>query len=508
MRNAGEAVLLKAAERSPGAEINLEGIMMYDVTVIGCGVTGASVAYELSHYRLSTAVLEKENDVACGTTRANSAIVHAGYDPRPGTVMARLNVAGSRMMEELCARLNVEYKRIGSLVLAFDGNDMETLQELLRRGRSNGVEELRILTRAQALNLEPGLNPEILGALYAPTAAIVSPWGLALAMAQAAVKNGTELFLNSGVEKIENAGDFYRITAGGRVLETRYIVNAAGTFADKINNMAAKPFFRILPVKGEYYVLDKSQGNAVSHTIFQTPDRDGKGVLVSPTVDGNLIVGPTADPAGGPDDTSVTAEGLRKIVGKSLRSVPQIGFRESIRNFAGVRATTDEDDFIVAASPDAPRFVNAAAVKSPGLTAAPAMGPEVRGILEELGLSLPEKLSYIPYRSHTLFKDMAEKQREEALRRDPRYGRVVCRCETVTEGDILQVLRDPIPPASIDGVKRRCRAGMGRCQGGFCGPRVHEILSREAGIPMEQIMQDRTGSWLLTGKTKEGGGQE
>lgn len=481
---------------------------MYDVTVIGCGVTGAAVAYELSHYRLSVAVLEKENDIACGTTKGNSAIVHAGYDPRPGTIMARLNVAGSRMMEELCTRLNVEYRRIGSLVLAFDENDRETLQELLRRGRSNGVEGLRILSKAQTLDIEPALNPEILGALYAPTAAIVSPWGLALAMAQSAVKNGTELFRNAGVETIANMGDFYRITASGRTFETRYLVNAAGTCADKVNNMAAKPFFRILPVKGEYYVLDKSQGTLVSHTIFQTPNKDGKGVLVSPTVDGNLIVGPTADPAQSSDDTAVTAEGLGKVVGRSLRSVPQISFRESIRNFAGVRATTDEDDFLIAASPDAPRFVNAAAIKSPGLTAAPAVGQEVRRILEKLGLSLPEKCSYVPYRSHTLFQDMTAEQREEALRRDPRFGRVICRCESITEGDILQAMRDPVPPVSIDGVKRRCRAGMGRCQGGFCGPRVHEILSRETGIPMERIPQDGSGSWLLTGKTKEGDEQK
>ena len=478
---------------------------MFDVTVIGCGVVGAGIARELSHCRLSVAVVEKENDVACGTTKANSAIVHAGYDPQPGTKMARLNVEGSRMMEDLCRRLNVKYRRVGSLVLAFNDEEMETVRELFRRGEKNGVEGLRILTKEQALETEPGLNPELVGVLYAPTAAIVDPWGLAIAMAQSAVLNGAKLFLNSPVTKITQEDSFYLIEAGKNVLETKYIVNAAGTFADKINDMAARPFFQIAPVKGEYYLLDKSQGSVVSHTIFQTPGKYGKGVLISPTVHGNLIVGPTADPAGEPEDTAVTGQGLEKVVKASLRSDAHINFRESIRNFAGVRATAGEyDDFIIGASPDSPHFVNAAAIKSPGLSASPAIAKEVRRILEKSGLACEEKSAFTDYRRETLFKEMNDAEKNAALVREPLYGRVICRCETITEGDILSVMHSPIPPVSIDGVKRRCNAGMGRCQGGFCGPRVHEILSRETGRPMEQIEQDRTGSYLLTGETKVG----
>ncbi len=479
---------------------------MYDVTVVGCGVVGASVAYELSKYQMSVAILEKENDIACGTTRANSAIVHAGYDPKPGTRMARLNVAGSKMMEDLCSQLGVAYKRIGSFVIAFSAEDMDLLHELLRRGNANGVEGLRILTKDEALEMDPKLNPDIFGALYAPTAAVVDPWGLAIALTQSSVQNGVDLFLNAQVTDIKKMGDHYQVKTIGKTVETKYIVNAAGTHSDQVNNLVAKPFFEIQPVRGEYYLMDKSQGELVQHTIFQTPNKDGKGVLVSPTVHGNLIVGPTADSTKDPDDTSVTEKGLEKVAKTSVRSVAQINFRESIRNFAGVRATTKyEDDFIIEESKDAPQFINVAAIKSPGLSAAPAIGIEVREILQGIGLKCDKKNTPLTkFHKRILFKNMTDAERAEALQRDPHYGRVVCRCETITEGDILQVLHDPIPPVSIDGVKRRCNTGMGRCQGGFCGPRVHEILSRELGIPMEEILQDRTGSYLLTGQTKEG----
>ena len=481
---------------------------MFDVTVIGCGVVGASIAYELSKFDLSVAVLEKENDIACGTTKANSAIVHAGYDPIPGTKMARLNVQGSKMMEALCKRLSVDYKRIGSLVLAFDDADMDTIRELYRRGTANGVEELQILTKEQTLAIEPNLNTEITGSLYAPTAGIVNPWGLAIAMAEITVKNGAELHLNSVVTAIKNQGQFYRIETSSENFDTRYIVNAAGTYSDVINDMTAQPFFKILPVKGEYYLLDKSQGGVVSHTIFQPPQKNGKGVLISPTVHGNLIVGPTADPAENPEDVTVTAQGLEKVIKAALRSSSKVNFRESIRNFTGVRAATAKDDFIIEASKDAPRFVNAAAIKSPGLSAAPAIGLEVRAILESIGLVCCEKENYTDSREQTLFKNMTDDQKQSALKHDPHYGRVICRCETITEGDILLAMHSPISPVSIDGVKRRCNAGMGRCQGGFCGPRVHDILSRETGLPMEQICQDKSGSYLLTGRTKEGGAEE
>lgn len=479
---------------------------MFDVAVIGCGVIGASAAYELSKYRLTIAILEKENDIACGTTKANSAIVHAGYDPRPGTKMARLNVEGSNMMEPLCRRLGVDYKRIGSLVLAFDENDLAMVQILYDRGVKNGVEQLSVLSREQTLALEPNLSPEVRGALYAPTAAVVNPWGLAIAMAETAVKNGAELFRSAEVKKITDMGGFYRAETTAGTVDARYIINAAGTHSAEVNDMAAKPFFQIVPVKGEYYLLDKNQGGIVNHVIFQPPTKDGKGVLISPTVHGNLIVGPTAEPANSDDDTAVTAHGLEKIVSAAMRSSTKVNYRESIRNFSGVRATSEQDDFILGAA--APRFINAAAIKSPGLSAAPAMGPELRRILEREGLVCTPKEQFDDTREHLLFRDMTEEEKEQAIARDPHYGRVICRCETITEGDILAAMHSPIPPVSLDGVKRRCNAGMGRCQGGFCGPRVHEIISRETGIPMLEICQDKAGSRLLVGETKNGGVRE
>lgn len=476
---------------------------MFDVAVIGCGVIGASAAYELSRYRLSVAVLEKENDVACGTTKANSAIVHAGYDPLPGTKMARLNVEGSNMMEPLCRRLSVDYQRIGSLVLAFDETDLATLRVLLERGVKNGVERLALLSREQTLALEPNLAQGVKGALYAPTAAIVNPWGLAIAMAETAVKNGARLLRNAEVTRITAQNGFYRLETAAGTVDARFVVNAAGTHSAEVNDMAAQPHFQILPVKGEYYLLDKNQGGVVHHVIFQPPTKLGKGVLISPTVHGNLIVGPTAETAENDDDTAVTAEGLGKVTAAALRSSAKVNYRESIRNFSGVRATSEQDDFILEAA--APRFVNAAAIKSPGLSAAPAIGPELRRILEREGLTCLPKESFDDTRAHRLFRDMTDGEKRRAIARDPHYGRVICRCETITEGDILEAMRSPIPPVSLDGVKRRCNAGMGRCQGGFCGPRVHEIIHREAGIPMLEICQDKAGSYILTGETKEGG---
>ena len=474
---------------------------MYDVTIIGCGIVGASAAYELSKYKPSVAILEKENDVACGATKANSAIIHAGYDPKPGTKMARLNVLGSKMMKELCRQLSVEYRQIGSLVLAFDDKDMERLKNLYIRGRKNGVEILRIITGEQVVEMEPNINPSVIGALFAPSAAIINPWKLCVAMAQTAVINGAKLHLNSEVIKISSLGDYYHIETTAGSYDTRYIVNASGAYSDRISEMAAKPFFKIIPVKGEYFLLDKSQGGLVNSVVFQTPNENGKGVLVAPTVHGNLIVGPTSDVACDPEDTSVTWKGLKKIINTSMRSSKSIDFRESIRNFAGIRATADCEDFIIEAS--APRFINAAAIKSPGLSAAPAIALEVCELLKKDKLGLQEKEEFKIFSGNVLFKDMTLNERREALKRERSYGRVVCRCETITEGDVLAAIKTPIPPVSIDGVKRRCGTGMGRCQGGFCEPRVHEILSRETGVSMERLCKDREGSYLLSGRTKE-----
>lgn len=479
---------------------------MYDVVIIGCGVVGAATAYQLSRYQLKTLILEASNDVANGTTKANSAIIHAGYDPEPGTLMARLNVDGSRMAAQICARLHVPYIQNGSFVLAFDGEDLESIRALYQRGLQNQVPGLELLTGEQARALEPNLSDQVAGALYAPTAGIVNPWEFALAMAETAVRNGVELRLEAPVTGICAIPRGYRLETPAGAVEARYVVNAAGVQADRVHALLETPGYTLHTVRGEYYLLDKSQGTQVSRVIFQCPNRDGKGVLVSPTVHGNLIVGPNAEPTQDRRDLGTTRPGLDFVREKAVRSVPGLSFRENIRNFAGLRAHSTEPDFILRESPTAPGFFDLAGIKSPGLSSAPAIGKYVvEELLSTAGCELREKADFDDRREHLVFRDLSPEEKAALIRQDPSYGRVICRCETITEGEILAALRGPIPPRTINGVKRRCNAGMGRCQGGFCGPRVHEILARELHIHPSDILMDQPGTYLITGETKEAG---
>ncbi len=471
---------------------------MYDVAVIGAGVVGANILRALSAYTLSLALLEKENDVGTGASRANSAIVHAGYDPKPGTKMARLNVQGSRMMEPLCRELSVPYKRNGAMVLAFDEDDARTVRALYQRGLDNGVEPLELLSPAEALALEPNLNPHITLALRAPGSAIISPWELAVACCDNAVQNGADFFPNSPVTSLEPIEGGWRIGTPSRTLTARFVVNCAGVYADRVNELAGGGGFAILPSKGEYYVFDKSQNQVVGHTIFQCPSAVGKGVLISPTVHGNLIVGPDASDVTDRDDTSTEAERLAFVRATAARSCDKVNYRESIRTFAGVRANCTEPDFIIELS--RPGFVNAAGIRSPGLSASPAIALEVLSILENAGLRLEKKPDYCPTREKTFFQTLPEAEKQALIARDPHFGRVVCRCESITEGEILQALASPTCPPSLDAVKRRCNAGLGRCQGGFCGPRVCELIARTRGLDPTAVLKDLAGSYILTHK--------
>ena len=474
---------------------------MYDVVIIGCGIVGAATAFELSKYRLKVGIVERENDVACGTTKANSAIIHAGYDPVPGTLMARLNVRGAALARELCAALDVPYLPCGSLVLGFSPEDQAHLEELYRRGVANGVPDLALLTGDEARALEPNLSPAVTAALHAPTAAICSPWEYGLALAETAVRNGAELQLETAVTGLTPTEEGWRVETNRGVLEARYVVNAAGLEAQTIHEMAAPPSFAIHPSRGQYFLLDKSEGGRVGRVIFQCPNEKGKGVLVSPTVHGNLIVGPDAEPVEG-DDTSTTSAGLAFVRETALRSVPSVDFRTSIRNFAGVRASTGAKDFIIELS--APHFLDLAGICSPGLSAAPAIGEYAVELLGQAGLALERKEDFQASRKRVRFREMSPEEKAKLVAEHPAYGRVICRCETVTEGEILDALAGPIPPRSVDGVKRRAGAGLGRCQGGFCGPRVVELLAREQHRSPGDIPQERTGSWLLVRETKGG----
>ncbi len=474
---------------------------MYDVAIIGSGIVGAACAYRLSRFNLKTVVIEKNNDVCCGTTKANSAIIHAGYDPKPNTLMARLNVEGSKMTQEICEKLDIPYKQIGSLVAAFSEEEAKTIEELYQRGVKNGVQDIKVIGKDELKKLEPNISDEAVCALYAPTAAIVNPWEYGLAMAETAVRNGTEIMLEAevtGIDKKENSWNIH--TAKGDI-EAAYVINAAGVNSDDIHNMVAEETFRILPSAGEYYLLDKSEGTRVSHIVFQCPNKEGKGTLVAPTVHGNLIVGPNSV-SGDKEDISTKTASLDFIRETALKSVPSIAFRENIRNFTGIRANSTINDFIIEFA--AEHFLDLAGIKSPGLSAAPAIAKMAEEMLIENGLEAVEKENFIDKRTHIVFKHLSAPVKNQVIYQNPAYGRVICRCETITEGEIIAALNSPIPPVSLDGIKRRAGSGMGRCQGGFCGPKILEIMAKFKNTDYENILQDNTGSYILTEPTKNG----
>lgn len=474
---------------------------MYDVAIIGGGIVGCACAYRLSRCDLSVVLLEKENDICLGATRANSAIMHAGYDPKPGTLMARLNVKGNEMSREICKKLSVMWKDTGSYVVACTEEEMETLGILLERGRKNGVPDLEIIDGKTLCEREPAISKNALGALWAPTAAIVNPWEFGIAMAETAVKNGCELRRSFAVDGIKKTDSGYSISSKDDNVEAAFVINAAGVYSDKIHNMVSDEAFKIIPTVGEYFLLDKAEGNRVGSVIFPCPSKAGKGVLVAPTVHGNLIVGPNAVVRADPDDTSDTAEGLEEVRSKAEKTVSGIDFRQNIRNFAGVRANSTVDDFIISFANE--HFLDLAGIRSPGLTAAPAIADYAAELLGKNGLDLTEKEKYCDSREKVHFSEMSAEERKALVEKNPVYGRIVCRCETVTEGEILDAIHSPVPPHTVDGIKRRTGAGMGRCQGGFCGPRVVDLLSKELDVSPIDILQDRDGSRILTGRTKE-----
>lgn len=473
---------------------------MFDVLIIGCGVVGAALAYELSKHELSVCVLEKENDVAIGTTKANSAILHSGYDPKPGTLMARLNVESVPLTKEICKKLDVPCKHIGSLTVAFSQEEMETVRKLCERGIKNGVPGIEVIDQKTLREKEPHISEDALGALWAPSAAIISPWELCLAMTQTAVRNGAELHLNSEVTGVSKRGGVFTVKTPDASYEAKTVVNAAGIYCDKVHSMIAESSYAVFPHSGEYYLLDKCESAKANSVIFQCPGADTKGVLVSPTVHGNLIIGPDNESVKA-GDLSVGAERLQKIKKTAQKSIPDINFAENIRNFAGLRAVTEIDDFIIGET-EVPGFFDIAGIKSPGLSAAAAIGVYVKNRLEASGVAMVKKKNYVDERHVLRFNELSAGEKGELVKKNPLYGRVICRCETITEGEIVDCVKAPVPPCSIDGVKRRVGAGMGRCQGGFCSPRVMEILSRELGLDPMEIEKDRKGTYILTGRTK------
>ncbi len=470
----------------------------YDVTIIGAGITGAMAARELARYDLKLCILDAASDVAMGATKANSAIVHAGFDAKEGTLKAKFNVEGSKMFEQVCKELGAKYKRIGALVVGFNEEDKETLKELLERGKKNGVEELRLIESREELEaIEPNIGENVICALYAPTSAITCPYELCIAAVGNAMDNGAELKLNYNVKSITKEDDGFVINDE---LKTKVVINAAGCHADEIARMVGDDSFTITPRRGEYVLLDREAGGTAKHTIFRCPSAMGKGVLVTPTVDGNLLLGPTAENIEDKEDKTTTLAGQAFVKKSGLEQVANVDLRKAITSFTGLRSVGSTGDFII--TEPVKGFINAAGIESPGLSSAPAIA---LCLAEMVGkdIELREDPSFDPIRKPAhYFTEMSLEEKNEKIKEDPAFGHIICRCETVTEGEILEALRTNPKPTDLDGIKRRTRAQMGRCQGGFCSPYIVEIIAKELGIDETEVTKTGGKSNVLVGYTK------
>lgn len=475
---------------------------MFDVAVIGAGVIGNAICRELTRLDLNIALIDRENDVSNGTTKANSAIIHAGYDCPEGSLMAKFNVLGNEMFDKLCDELDVEFKRIGSYVLAFSKEEAKELNNLYQRGLNNNVPNMHIVSGDEIRKSEPNLSKEVVAGLLAKTAGIVGPFELAIALAENAVDNGATLLLNNEVKDIKKEEDYYTIITNNDEIKAKYVINAAGVYADKIHNMVAKPTFKITPRRGQYYVLDKSCGSLVNHVMFQCPTKLGKGVLVTPTVHGNLLVGPDAQDLDDKEALETTSERLSFIANAAKKTVENIPMNMAITEFAGLRAQPDVGDFIIEEAKDAKNFIDVAGIKSPGLSSAPAIAEYVMNMIKDMG-DFKENKDFNPIRRKMVrFDQLTDQQKAQIIKEDERYARIICRCENITEGEIIDCIKRNAGATTVDGVKKRVRPGMGRCQGGFCGPRVMEIIAKELNKDMQEVVKTSLDSNMLVGRTK------
>lgn len=473
---------------------------MYDVMIVGAGVTGSAIARELSRRKGRFLVVERASDVCEGTSKANSAIIHAGFDAEPGTWKARMNVRGNQMMDKLAEELDIPFRRVGAFVVCFQEEELPKLEELYQRGLKNGVKGLRLLSGEEARALEPNLADEVCGALLAETSGIVCPFELTLGLAESAAKNGVEFRFDTRVEALEKRAGTWLVHTDRGEMETRAVVNAAGVYADMLHNQVCEKKLTIVPRKGEYCLLDKTAGKHVSRTIFQLPGKYGKGVLVSPTVHGNLLLGPTAEDGTEKEESATTAEGLSTVLEKSALGVKNIPTRQVITSFTGLRAHEIGDDFVLGET--AENFFEAAGMESPGLSSAPAVGEYLSGLIAEK-LDLPEKENFDPVRKGVpRLAELPKEERARKIRENPAYGAIICRCEEVSEGEILDAIHGVLGAKTLDGIKRRTRAGMGRCQSGFCSPRVMELLSRERNLDLTEIRKNGGGSRIVLEKTR------
>ena len=477
----------------------MNSVTRYDAIVVGGGVVGCLTARELTRLGARVLVLEAKSDVAAGTTAANSGIVHAGFDAETGTNKAKLNVRGSAMMPILTRDLSVRYRQIGALVTAKGDEGLRGLEVLLERGRKNGVAGLSIVRGEKLRALEPNLSPELDCALLAETSGIVCPYGLAIAAMGNAMDNGAALLRNTPVTSIEAVDGGYLVNA---TYFAPAVIDAAGLAAHKVAALAGVTGLSQHPRRGEYLLLDRNCGSVVSHTVFTLPTKAGKGILVSPTADGNLLLGPTAEDLDEGADCAVTAAGQDKIIATAKKMVPSVPIGGRITSFSGLRAVGESGDFEITKRGG---FIALTGIESPGLSAAPAIAELIGETLGEAGL-LPEKpmANFNPVRTVVRPKEMTDLERDALIRRDPAYGRIVCRCEEVSEGEIRDALRQNPPALTLDGVKRRTRAMMGRCQGGFCTPSLLTLVSRERGIDETEVKKNEGESYIAHERTKGG----
>jgi glycerol-3-phosphate dehydrogenase len=483
---------------------------MYDVIVIGAGVIGTAIARELSRFEMNTLILERDNDVSNGTTKANSALIHAGYDAPFDSLKGKFNARGNEMFDVVCDELDVPFKRIGSLVVAHNDEEIETLKNLKENGEKLNIPGLKIISKDEVKEKEPNLNDDIIAALYAPTAGIIGPWELAIAYAENAIDNGVQLKLNHEVKSITKVDDWFLVSTNKGEFKTKYVVNAAGVYADKIYGMVTDtPEFSITPRRGQYYLLDKEAKLLVNHIVIPKPNKMCKGTLITHTEHGNTLVGPDSEnlDLNDKEATNTTLDRLNHVKELASKITDKIPYRLNITTFAGLRAEPSTDDFIVEESKVA-GFVNVAGIKSPGLSSAPAIAEYVIEIISKMnnGLKVNDTFNPLRRKMHR-FEEMTNEERQEMIEKDPSYGRIICRCEMITEGEIVDAIHRSAGGTTLNGIKRRVRPGAGRCQGGFCGPRVAEILSRELGIEMVDVQQENVGSYILTGETKTGGEQ-
>lgn len=474
---------------------------MQHVIIIGAGVSGCAAARELSRYKLSILVLEKCSDVCEGTSKANSAIVHAGYDAKAGSLKAKLNVEGNRLMEDLARELDFPFRRNGAFVLCFHEEELETLGHLMENGIKNGVKGLKILSKKELKSMEPHISDKAVAALYAPDSGIVCPFNLTIALAENAAVNGVEFRFNTEVTNISKAegaeGSYYHLDTGKGAFDAKIVINAAGVYADQFHNMVSKNKMKIIPRKGEYCLLDKAVGDYVERTLFQLPNQLGKGVLVAPTVHGNLLIGPTAADIPDKEGTNTTAPALTDILARAGQSLEALPVKKIITSFAGLRAHEEKDDFIIKEVEDAHGFIDIAGIESPGLTSAPAIGRLAAGLVLNI-IPVDKKSDFINRRKGIKsLASMTKEEQEALIDKDRTYANVICRCETVTEGEILEAIHRPLGATTLDGIKRRTRAGSGRCQAGFCMPKTMEILARELKADIKEITKSGGNSNII-----------